>query len=153
MGRGRATEMPDEATLRRWFLEEGLSFQAMADRWLEERGIRASRAGMFERCKTFDWYVPRNMKHAGSNLLPWTDIRSEHTDAHDPSMLRKVHARRLGKVFDEKTDRDITAYEKGLIADGCVVHYDRNTIEGWHHVKKRKTDTDLVRLPKGYTPS
>lgn len=149
---GRAKAMPDEATLRGWYLDEHLSHRQMVERWYEESGERASTSGMLMKCKSFPWYKPRYMKHAGTPDLPWTNIRTEHAMAHDPSMLRKESARRQGKEFDEDTNKAIDAYLRGLLEDDCVVDYRRDTIEGWWHVPRLPTDAPgtYVRLPEGY---
>lgn len=152
MGRDRASRMPDEQTLRTWHVDEGRSFAEMVQLWEQATGETVTPHGLLQKCKRYDWYVPRNLKHSGSALLPWTDIRTEHAMMHDPSMLRKEHARRMGKVYSEKTNKRIDAYLKGLIEDHCVVEYRRDTIEGFHHVPRLKTDTDFVRLPEGYEP-
>lgn len=147
---GRARRMPDEATLRRWYLDEQLSHREMVERWFAESGERASTSGMLMKCQSYDWYVPRYLKHSGTPELPWTNIRTEHADMHDPSMLRKESARRQGKVFDAEMDGLIDAYLRGLNEDNCVVAYYRETQEGWKHVPRLKTDTGYVRLPEGY---
>lgn len=149
---GRARRMPEEATLRSWYLDEKLPYAEMVERWYQSSGETASTSGMLMKCKTYDWYVPRYLTHKGSPELPWTNIRREHLDMHDPSMLRKESARRQGKAYSPEDDAAIDAYLRGLNEDACVVEYRRDTQAGWWHVPRKKTDAPgtYVRLPKGY---
>ena len=140
--------MPDEATLRQWYLVEDITYREMADRWaVMPGGDTATPQAFAAKISRYDWHVPRTMKHSGTDLTPWMGIRPEHQDKHDIQMLRKEAARRAGKVFDAKWNARIDAYLRGLNEDDCVVEYRRDTIKGWWHVKCLATDTDYVRLP------
>lgn len=148
---GRARRMPSEALLKEWF-QSGVTFKEMVELWFEISGERSSHPAMIKRCQSYDWYVPRQMRHAGGPLTPWKDIRDEHTYQHDIQMLRKVSALRAGHKFNETQRKRIDGFIKGLHADNCVIMYRRDTIQGFYRVPREKTDTDLVRLPEGYEP-
>jgi hypothetical protein len=146
---GRARSMPDEQLLKSWF-QAGVSYKQMVELWFEISGERASHPAMLGKCQRYDWYEPRQMKHAGGLLTPWTNIRDEHTYLHDIQMLRKESARRAGHKFNETQNKRIDGYLKGLKEDDCVVMYRRDTIEGFFHVKRRKGDEEYTRLPADY---
>lgn len=147
---GRARSMPDEATLKSWS-QAGVSYKRMTELWFEMSGEQASHSAMLQKCQLFDWYVPRQMRHAGlSALTPWKNIRDQHTYLHDIQMLRKEAARRAGHKFNDTQNKRIDGYLKGLKEDDAVVMYRRDTIEGFFHVKRRKTDAEYTRLPAGF---
>lgn len=144
---GRAESMPDEATMRRWYLDEQIPYRVMVERWQAISGVTATQGGMAARCSKYDWFVPRTLRHIGSELTPWMDIRPEHQHCHDILMLRQESARRQGKTWDNpKTEKDIDAYLRGLNEDDCVVEYRRNTKRGFWHVPRRPGE-EYVRLP------
>lgn len=144
---GRAESMPDEATMRRWYLDEQITYREMVERWQVASGVTATPAGMAARCSKYDWFVPRNMRHMGSELTPWMDIRPEHQDLHDIKMLRRESARRQGRVWDDpEVAKNLDAYLRGLNEDECVVEYRRNTKRGFWHVPRRSGE-EYVRLP------
>lgn len=145
--RGSHVPMPDEATLRQWYMVEKIPYRVMVERWEAMAGVTVTKAGMAAKCSRYDWYKPRNLRHAGSSLVPWTNIRTEHTDLHDIHMLRMENARRLGKKFKPDVEKDIDAYLRGLNEDECVVVYRRNTKKGFHHVP-RMPGEEYVRTPE-----
>lgn len=145
--RGSHVPMPDEATLRRWYLEEHVPFRVMVERWEAISGITVTPQGMAAKCSKYDWFVPRNMRHMGTDLTPWMDIRTEHQDCHDIAMLRKESARRQGKKFSRDANARIDAYLRGLNEDECVVEYRRDSKKGFHHVP-RLPGEEYVRLPR-----
>lgn len=145
--RGSHVPMPDEETLRRWYLDERISYRVMVERWEAASGITVTTAGMAARCTKYGWYVPRNMRHMGTDLTPWMDIRREHQDTHDIHMLRKESARRKGKRFPPAENARIDSYLRGLNEDGCVVEYRRDSKNGFHHVPRRPGE-EYVRLPR-----
>lgn len=147
---GRARRMPPDHLLRQWF-EAGLSYQEMADRWAAHpEGDRATRMGMQNRCHNAPWFKPRQLRHMGTDLCPWTNIRPEHQDMYDIQMLRKESARRLGKQHPPEVVAALNAWLQILRAEDTVIAYKRDTQQGWWRVKRRHTDVDIVRWPPEY---
>lgn len=145
--RGNHVPMPDEATLKRWYLDEQIPYRVMVERWADASGVTVTTAGMAAKCSKYSWFVPRNQRHVGSPLTPWMDIRPDHQDMHDIQMLRKESARRQGKTtFTAHWVKRIDAYLRGLNEDDCVVEYRRNTKQGFWHVPRREGE-EYVRLP------
>lgn len=145
---------PDDATLKRWF-EDGWSYQHMADYWAAQpEGHKLTPQAFMRACYKADWYVPRQARHMGTDLLPWTDIRAEHMDMYEVQMLRRESLRRAGHQFP-KHDYEIqrlNAWLQGLRDEDAVIAYKRDTQQGWWRVKRKHTDQDIVRLPEGYKP-
>lgn len=150
--------LPDDATIRRWFAE-GLTYPEMAERHLEENGIEMKAASFNVHCGRLG--LPnRNVRRAA--LIPWTPIRPEHNNCYIINMLRRESARRSGALkWVDPNHPDYSAYEvqrlnswlqglkEGNHGKGVVVHYDPETLEGFHYVNRRTTDTDIIRAPKG----
>jgi hypothetical protein len=148
---GRARQLPDEATLRRWFLDEKLTYQQMADRWaVAPGGASVTRAAFQNDIANYDWFVPRYKKHAGTDLSPWDDIRPEHIDKWDIAMLRRESFRRQGGKLDPDAEADLNRWLQSARDGNWVIAYRRDTKRGFWRVPRRATDPDLVRLPPKY---
>lgn len=146
---------PDDATLKAWF-EDGWSYQAMADYWaVQPDGATLTHKAFQNACQQADWFVPRQARHMGTDLVPWTDIRPEHMDKYEIQMLRRESLRRAGHQFpnhDYEIQR-LNAWLQGLRDADAVIAYKRGTQQGWWRVKRTHDDQDIVRMPEGHKPS
>ena len=153
-------KLPDDDTIIEWHLS-GITFQQMADQWNPEliaRGEDPVTSAAFN-MKCFRLGLPaRNQRH--DDLVPWTPIRPEHNGDYKVNMLRRESARRAGVPrfdpthpnCDEKDLQRLNSWIQGLAegnnGKGVVVHYDPDTLKGWHYVNRRKSDKDIIRVPR-----
>lgn len=148
---GRARQLPDEATLRRWFVDEKLTYVQMAERWAATPGgASVTRVAFRNDIKNYDWFEPRQMKHAGNDLLPWDDIRPEHVDRWDVGMLRRESFRRQGGKLRPEDEDELNRWLQRAREENWVIAYKRDTKRGFWRVPRRATDPDIVRLPPKY---
>lgn len=146
---GAKRSRPDDDTLEEWF-EAGWTYQQMADFWAEHpEGKRLTPAAFRNHCMTQPWFKPRNARHIGTALMPWTNIRPEHADLYEVQMLRRESLRRAGHKFprhDYEIQR-LNAWLQGLRDENAVIAYERDTQQGWWRVTRKHSDVDIVRLP------
>lgn len=144
-------KLPDETVLERWYLREKLTYREMAERWANTPGGHTCTPAAFgAACTGADWFVPRNMKHAGTDHFPWTNVRAEHTDMHDAQMLRLYGRREAGEKLAHRLERDLKSWLRTLYDENAVIAYKPNTNQGWWHVKKERQDVGIVRWPAEY---
>lgn len=148
---GRARQLPDEATLRRWFVDEKLTYQGMADRWATmPGGAKISRTAFQNDIANYEWFQPRQVKHIGTDLVPWDDIRPEHIVKWDLNMLRRESVRRQGGKLTPGEELELNRWLQRAREGNWVVAYRPDTKRGFWRVPRRHTDPDLVRLPPKY---
>lgn len=153
-----ARKLPDDATIREWH-EKGLTFPQMAELHLAATGIRVEPASFNVHCGRLG-LPSRNLRH--SDLIPWSPIRPEHNNDYIVNMLRRESARRAGSPrwndlrhpdYDVAEVQRLNSWLQGLKdgnnGKGSVVHYDPDTLEGWHYVNREKKDDDIIRRPRG----
>lgn len=131
-------QTPDNNTLRKWH-EEGLTHQAMADRWEAETHVRVTRQAFRNACGAAG--LVRNMKH--DEWLP-ANMRPEHQKLYDSEMIRRWSARKQGKKFDATENQRINAWLQNLTDAGAILVYRRNTQQGWWPVPRQATDEPNV---------
>jgi hypothetical protein len=80
-------------------------------------------------------------------LLPWL-LEEKHRWLFTAQMLRAEARRREGKKVREDERGRLERFVKRLKDGNLVVHYDRDTEEGFLLVPRREgIDTDLIRVP------
>lgn len=80
-------------------------------------------------------------------LLPWA-VAPEHQNLYVPRMLRLEARTRKGEALPEREATRLAAWKQRLEEEDAVVHYDRETDQGWWLVPRRAgIDEDLVRDP------
>lgn len=150
---------PDDDTIIEWHFE-GITFEEMAARWAEQRpDLTDPPSAAAFNMKAHRMGLPlRNMRH--SDLVPWTPIRPEHLHDYKVNMLRRESARRADAPrftpghpnCDEADLQRLNSWLQGLRdgngGKGVVVHYDPDTVEGWHYVNRVKADKDIIRTPE-----
>lgn len=124
-------ELPDDETLAKWHAE-GLTYPQMHKRWgnpnvgSDAFGVACRRLGLFRNMHHDKW-LPRNM-------------HPDHQKLYDTEMIRRWSAREQGKKFPAVEDQRINAWLQNLADAGAILWYDRETIEGWHPVKRVPSD-------------
>lgn len=71
--------------------------------------------------------------------LPWR-VKTEHLHAYPARMLRLLGRRRAGLELSVEEDGRLTRWIDQLAADGDVVGYDPETLEGFWYVPARPQD-------------
>lgn len=143
-----ASKIVNEGEVLRWF-EEGKSYQWMVDEYRRKYGIDTvpSMWGNFRRRRGLERRTLRD-----DELLPW-HLRDEHRWLFPAQMLRAEARRRAGKKLRDDEIRRVDNFLSRLKREGLVVHYDRDTKEGFFYVPAREgVDTDLVRKAPKTTP-
>lgn len=140
-----ASKIQDEGEVIRW-LTEGRTYQWIIDEYRRKYNIETtvsmwsnfrSRRGLSRRLA---W---------NEELVPWA-VKREHRWRHPVSMLRQEARRRAGMELSPERLANVLAWAEGLREQGLVVHYDPDTVDGFHYVAARPgIDTDLVRVPQG----
>jgi lipopolysaccharide export system protein LptC len=112
--------LPDNATLKRWRVDEGLSIKAITERVYDLTGekvgsstvsVALARAGISPS-------LPRYHEE-----IPWT-VRAEHAMAYQARMLRDLGRRRAGKDLREDEARRLDSWLAKIKANNAVVAYD-----------------------------
>jgi hypothetical protein len=141
------TKIVNEQEVMRWFAE-GRSYQWMVEEYKRKYGIDTvpSLWGNFRRRRGLERRTLRD-----DDLLPW-HLRDEHRWRFPAQMLRAEARRRAGKELRAEEKRRLETFIARLKRDGLVVHYDRDTREGFFYVPAREgIDTDLIRKPERKT--
>lgn len=85
-------KVPDKETLTKWWVEEGLTRQEIADRQFELTGLRPSLPAISMAVKNYGLPAKR-ARHI--NLLPW-HIRTEHLNLKEAKLLRYAARKAAG---------------------------------------------------------
>lgn len=133
-----ARVLPDKNTLQKWYSEELLTYQAMADRFNSSRpGEKpVTHVAFHQACKRHG-FPPRNMSHA--DVLP-ANMDPDHVKLYDTEMIRMWDCRRKGKTYPPKIDQKINAWLQNLHDAKVVLIYKRRTLDGWKPVPRVPTD-------------
>lgn len=141
------SKVQDMQEALRW-LEEGKTYSWLVDEYLRKYNIET----------TISMWAAIRRRHGIENrivrdetLIPWA-VKEEHRHSHPVSMLRAEARKRAGKTLTPMMADMLESWLKGLERDGCVVHYDPDTEEGWWYVPRREgIDKDLIRVPERVT--
>lgn len=85
-------KVPDKETLAKWWVDEGLTRQEIADRQFEETGLRPSLPAISMAVKNYGLPAKR-ARHI--ELLPW-HIKTEHLGLKEAKLLRYASRRMAG---------------------------------------------------------
>ena len=117
---GRQRILPDNATLRRWRVDEGLSIKEITERVYRETGheigsstvsVALARAGI----------SPSQPRY--KEELPWL-VRAEHAMEYPARMLRGLGRLRSGGQLTPDEDARVRNWLARLEANNAVVAYD-----------------------------
>ncbi|MFC4336008.1 hypothetical protein [Salininema proteolyticum] len=136
-------KIQDERQVIAW-LEEGHTYQAVANLHLEKYGVKVGKTAIAEFAKRHD-LNPRQV--INRDLIPWK-IKLEHQYEQDARMLRQLARRLAGRTVSQADELD--RWESRLKAENKVVAYDPN--KGWSHVERRDGDAEYIRPPDARLP-
>lgn len=132
----------NEQEVIRWF-EEGKTYQWMIDEYKRKYNIDtvASMWGNFRRRRGLDPRIVRD-----TELIPW-EIKPEHRWKYPVAMLRLEARVRANANLTEDEQGRLASWKAMLEEENAVVHYDPETDEGFHYVKRQPGDDDLIHRP------
>lgn len=128
--------LPDNATLKRWIVDEGMTHQQVADRVLKETGNVVSRSSVSAAAHRagFTRDTPRH-----SEEVPWK-VRPKHMRDYAVRMLRVYARQRAGLDLTPGDEKRLEAWMQRLINDNAVVAYDPNSEYGFFYVERSPED-------------
>ncbi len=125
-------------------VRKGMTQQDIADETFRRTGNRVTRAAVSAALQRAGVAPQRNRY---SDLLPWR-VRVEHDGHYASRMLRAEGRLRAGQEIPAREAQRLENWKATLQANHVVVHYDPDTVDGFHYVKARRgVDTDLIRVP------
>lgn len=128
------------------YLAKGLTQSQIVDEWEQASGNRVSRSAISLAMKRYG-LTPSRPVERYLDMLPW-HIAEEHLMHQDARMLRFEARRRRGKSLTDKEKHLLHEWKQALEVEEAVVHYERNTPEGFHWVYRKDSDDDIIRRPK-----
>ncbi|MCX5236250.1 hypothetical protein OG824_13675 [Streptomyces prunicolor] len=138
-----ASKIVDEHEVIRWF-EEGRTYQWMVEEYQRKYGIdtKPSMWGNFRRRRGLEARISRD-----AELVPW-DINAEHRWKYPVSMLRLEARLRGGFTISDEEQGRLDSWKQMMSEEDAVVHYDPDTEEGFHYVRRQEGDNDLIHQPE-----
>ena len=135
--------LPDNATLKRWVQEEGLTHQQVADRVLQTTGQPVSRSS-----------VSAALSRAGISAngsryreeLPWR-VKVNHIQEYPARMLRLLGRRRSGHTLTDTENKRLDSWLEMLSDDHAVVAYDPTSQFGFYYVEKDDAVDGINGIP------
>jgi hypothetical protein len=95
------------------------------------------------------WRARHNIpvrRRRADDMIPWR-VLPRHTGLTPSRNLATISCLRAGvPVRPERRDVALR-WEEWLKENNLVVHYDRDTPEGWWYVPREPTDDDIIRRP------
>ena len=135
--------LPSDAKLAD--MAKTMTHQQIADAVYAETGVRVnrstvsaalSRAGLTNRIRY-------------SDALPWPRIKVEHNGHYVAQMLRAGARIQAGQDVMEALRARYESWSERMREEDAVIHYDPETADGFHYVKRRKgIDKGFIRNPK-----
>lgn len=142
----RRVELPDDSTIKRWKLDEKLTYQQMVERWYEMTDGRelAKPAAFAMRCSRNGWTKPQKQ----SPLIPWV-LEERHKMKQHAAMLRYEWKRQLGETIPPDKLSNVHFFFRQRAEKQTVIHYEPNSQQGFWDIPREWFDaTDaLVRDP------
>lgn len=138
----RRVETPDDTTVIRWRVEEGMSYKAMAQRWYEETNNLVNPKTFTVRCSRLGLTNPP----ATSPLLPWV-VEMRHQHKNTIQVLRYERKRRAGEYVPARKLAQCEAWVAERLRKNVVIRYEPNSEKGFWEVPREWFDTDIVRDP------
>lgn len=135
--------LPDNATLKHWVEDEGLTHQQIADRVLATTGQSVSRSSVSAALSRagISATQPRHKE-----CLPWR-VKIEHIREYPARMLRVLGRRRANLPLSPAESRRLDAWLKQLDADHAVVGYDPESKFGFYYIEKDDAVDGLDGIP------
>lgn len=138
-----ARKIVDRGEVLRWF-EEGRTYPWMSERYLEKYDIVMTPTA-WSNFRRREGLPGRHVRDDG--LIPWK-VERDHVNHYPQQMLRLVARDRRGAKLSDDERGSMERWLEWMESEGVVVHYDPESVEGWHYVKPRPgVDTDLIRVP------
>lgn len=137
-----AGKIVNEQEVIRWF-EEGKTYQWMVEEYRRRYNIETvpSLWGNFRRRRGLARRITRD-----DELIPWA-VNVEHRWAYPLAMLRVEARRRAGRELRDDDSERLESWLQMLKGEDAVVHYDPDTDEGFHYIKRQSGDSDLIHQP------
>lgn len=132
-------KVPSKTQLRR-YLSRGLTQAEIVEAWAEDSGERVSRSAIGMAITRYDLKSSRT-RPTYPDLLPWK-IAPEHNNHIDARMLRFEGRRRAGLSLSEAEQRWLDKWKTEMQEAGAVVHYERDTDEGFFWVPREAEHGD-----------
>lgn len=128
------------------FLRKGMTQAQIVDAWEKKTGVRVSRSAVAMAISRYG-LQSAHPRPRHEDLLPW-HVKDEHKHNIEARMLRMEGRRRKGLPLSKKNLDWLTKWRELLEIEQAVVHYDPDTVEGFHWVKRKPSDDDIIRRPK-----
>jgi hypothetical protein len=137
-----ARKIQDETELMRWY-EQGMTYAQMAEKYLEKYQIEVT-PDLFSSWRARKGLPKRIVRDV--ELIPWY-VLPEHRYNYDVSMLRLEARRRAGGHLSSLEAQRLDGWKRSMAADDAVIHYDPETPEGFHRIRREPGDDDLIHRP------
>lgn len=131
--------VPDKTQLKR-YVSQGLTQQQIVEAWEADSGLRVSRSAIAMAMERYDLTSPRAKRHY-KELLPWV-VALEHRPHNDARMLRLEGRRRAGLKLSDAEARWLEGWKDELKQKNAVIHYERDTQEGFFWVPRDEAQTN-----------
>lgn len=135
--------LPDNATLKRWVEDEGLTHQQIADRVYAETGNRVARATVSAALHRAGLSKPVSRY---TDEIPWR-VKVEHIKEYPARMLRTLGRRRAGLPLTELENTRLDAWLAKLERDHAVIGYAPDSIYGFYYIEKDDKTDGLDGIP------
>lgn len=139
-----ASKVQDRDELLRWF-GEGRTYKWMQEQYLDKYNIEISASTLsdFRRREGLPSRIVRD-----PDLIPWK-LETQHRFSHEAALLRALAREREGHPVKGRLKTSLDNWLARMEADGTVLDYDPE--QGFHYVKRRKSDRDVIRSPRRVT--
>ena len=128
--------LPDNATLRHWVEDEGLTHQQIADRVYQTTGQKVSRSSVSVAIHRSGLSATKNRY---TEELPWR-VKEQHMREYPARMLRLLGRRRRGAPLDEAEVGRLDSWFRKLEDDSATVVYDPTSRYGFYYVDREDGD-------------
>ncbi len=119
---------------KRWLekcVRDGLTQEQMRDRFLEEFGEPRTRSAISVAMVRHGVKPPKaNRKPDHSEYLPWS-VKKAHQNRYEARMLRALSNTKKGVAIPVAESKRLAAWLSSLQEQNAVVHYDRDTEQGF----------------------
>lgn len=136
--------VPSKGELEK-YLGRGMTQAEIAAAWRNDSGESVSRSAIGMAILRYGLQSSKPRPRY-ADLLPWV-IKLEHRNLMDAKMLRAEARRRAGHELKGRYARDLELWKRRLKEVGAVIHYDADTVEGFHWVRPEEGDDDLIHYP------
>lgn len=127
-------------TQMRLYLSKGLTQKQIVEAWEEDSGYTVSRSAIAMAIERYD-LKSSHERPTYPEMLPWK-VKVEHRGHIDARMLRLEGRRMAGRTLSERESRWLEQWKADLERAGAVVHYERDTEEGFWWVPRTMAHGD-----------